>query len=184
MSEFKISKRYATSLIETAEEKNLLDSVARDVELIASTLDANRQLILMLSNPIIKPNIKFNILAEIFKSRINQETINFLKFLVEKNRENLLDSIAKIFLELRDKRLGIVNVEVKAAVAFTDDQVQNFKNNLEKFLNKKIRIIFKIDPEIIGGFVAKVNDTMFDASLKHQLGLLKKQFLQSSGSFN
>ncbi|MCL5031545.1 MAG: ATP synthase F1 subunit delta [Bacteroidetes bacterium] len=184
MSEYKISSRYATSLLETAEGKKMLDAVAKDIELISSTLEANHQLILILSNPVIKPNVKLVILEEIFKSRITPETSNFLRFLIEKNRENLLESISKIFLDLRDDRLGIVNVEVKTAVAFTEDQVQTFKNNLEKYLNKKIRIIFKIDPEIIGGFIVNVSDTMFDASLKHQLELLKKQFLMVSGSSN
>ncbi len=182
MSEYKISSRYANSFLETAEGKNNLDAVAKDIELIYSTLEANHQLILILSNPVIKPNVKLAILEEIFKSRITQDTSNFLKFLVEKNRENLLQSISKIFLDLRDDRLGIVNVEVKTAFEFTVDQVELFKNNLEKYLNKKIRIIFKIDPEIIGGFIVDVNDTMFDASLKHQLDLLKKQFMVVSGS--
>ncbi len=184
MSEYKVSKRYATSLLESAAEKNLLDSVAADIELISSTLVANRQLMLVLSNPIIKTNKKIIILEEIFRAKINSETLNFLRFLVEKNREDLLDSITKIFLELRDERLGIVNVEVRTAISFTEEQIGRFTSNLERFLNKKIRLAFKIDRDMIGGFVAKVNDTVFDASLKHQLELLKKQFFQASGSLS
>ena len=184
MSEYKVSRRYATSLLESAIEKNMLDSIARDIELVASTLDANRQLILALSNPVIRPNVKLKVLEEIFKSRVNPDTMNFLGFLVEKNREDLLDNISKIFLELRDEHLGIVTVEVTSASSFNDEQTEQLKNNLERFLNKKVRLSFKINKEIIGGFIAKVNDTVFDASLLHQLELLKTQFLKGGASLN
>ncbi len=184
MSEYKVSRRYATSLLESAIEKNMLNSIARDIELVVSTLDANRQLILALSNPVIKSNLKLKVLEEIFKSRVNPDTMNFLKFLVEKNREDLLDNISKIFLELHDEHLGIVNVEVISAAAFSDEQSEQLRSNLEKFLNKKVRLSFKINKEIIGGFIAKVNDTVFDASLIHQLELLKTQFLKGGASLN
>ena len=184
MSEYKVSRRYATSLLESAIEKNTLDSIASDIELVASTLDANRQLVHALSNPVIRPNVKLKVLEEIFKSRVNPDTMNFLKFLVEKNRQNLLESISKIFLELRDEHLGIVNVEVTSALAFNDEQTERLKNSLERFLSKKVRLNFKIDSEIIGGFVAKVGDTVFDASLIHQLELLKVQFLKGGASLN
>jgi F-type H+-transporting ATPase subunit delta len=184
MSEYKVSKRYAISLLESAGEKKLVDAVYADMELIASTLGANKELMHVLSSPIIKQGVKLTILEEIFKSRVNPDTIAFLKFLIEKNRENLLENIARIFLELKDEQDGIVNVEVRAPESFTGDQLEKFKGNLEKTLNKKVRLNLKIDSEIIGGFVAKVGDTVFDASLKHQLELLKKQLLKGGASLN
>jgi F-type H+-transporting ATPase subunit delta len=154
------------------------------MELIASTLGANKELMHVLSSPIIKQGVKLTILEEIFKSRVKPDTIVFLKFLIEKNRENLLENIARIFLELKDEQDGIVNVEVRAPESFTGDQLEKFKGNLEKTLNKKVRLNLKIDSEIIGGFVAKADDTVFDASLKHQLELLKKQLLKGGASLN
>ncbi len=184
MSTYKVSYRYALSLLNTAIDKNVLDNVSKDIGLISSTLENNHQLILALSNPIIRPNIKLTILEAIFKSRINFETMNFLNFLIEKKRESLLVEIAKIFLFLRDEKLGFVNVNVKAAMDFTNEQVDQFKNNLEKLLQKKIRLSFKIDPNIIGGFIAQVGDTVYDASLRHQLELLKEQFLIGGPTLN
>ncbi|MHB8338571.1 MAG: ATP synthase F1 subunit delta [Ignavibacteriaceae bacterium] len=184
MSEYKVSVRYATSLLDTAIEKNIVETVSRDVELIHSAIDSSRQLQSALSNPVVKPNVKLSVLEEIFKSKIGDETMNFLKFLVEKNRENLLNSIASIYLELRDKYLGIVNVNVRTAVKFTDEQISQLKSNFEKYLNKKVKINFSIDPSTIGGFIAQVGDTVFDASLSHQLELLKKQFLKGGVSLN
>jgi F-type H+-transporting ATPase subunit delta len=184
MSEYKVSHMYEVSLFESAMEKNSLDAVSKDVELIYSTLEKNEQLMHVLSNPIIKPNVKFNILDEIFKSRVTQETIDFFHFLVEKKRESLLDTILKLFLEIRDEKLGIVNVEVRTFIPFTNSQIELLKNKLENYLSKKVRFKFKIDESIIGGFVARIGDTLFDASIKHQLELLKKQFLKGDVSLN
>lgn len=184
MSEYNISLRYATSLLETAKEKNILDSVSLDIELVSSTIDENPQLTLALASPIVKPDVKISILSEIFGSRISKDSMNFLVFVVDKNREEFLPQIVKSFLNLRDEVLGIVNVEVKTAFEFTGNQKEQLKNNLEKYLHKKVRFKFAIDPNIIGGFVAKVDDTVFDASLKNQLELLKKQFLRGGASLN
>jgi len=115
---------------------------------------------------------------------IGKESLDFLKFIIEKNREDLLESILSKFLELRDQKIGIVNVIVKSAVELTDGQKAKMKENFEKVLNKRIRFSFTIDPSVVGGFVAKVGDTVYDASLKHQLEILKKRFLTGSASLN
>ncbi len=184
MSEYKVSRRYAVSLIDSAVEKNNLEAVAKDIQLIRSALEESKQLARVLASPIVKPGVKIAILDEIFKPRVTKETIDFLHFLVEKNRENLLDNISKLFLEIRDEKLGIVNVEVRTILPFTNEQSELLKNKLESYLNKKVKFKFMIDENLIGGFVASVGDTVFDASVIHQLEILKKQFLKGNASLN
>jgi F-type H+-transporting ATPase subunit delta len=96
----------------------------------------------------------------------------------------LLESIVGKFLDLRDKKLGIVNVQVRSAVPMSDAQEKKLRENYEKLLNKKVKFEFTIDPTVIGGFVAKVGDTVYDASLKNQLEILKKRFLKGGASLN
>ncbi len=184
MIDYKVSYRYASSLLETAEEKNILAAIALNIQLIKDTLKENPRLQRILENPIIKSPVKISILEEIFKSKVDIETINFIKFVIHKNRENLLYSILQKFTELYDEKLGIVNVAVKTAFEFDDDQKQVLKVKLEKYLNKNTRIGFTLDENVVGGFIAKIGDTVYDASLRHQLELLKKQFLSSGISLN
>ncbi len=184
MNESKVSVRYANSLLNSAYEKGDLDTVAKDMELVYSVIKANTELNRTLSSPIVKPQIKSSILEEIFKKKINKETMSFLKFVVEKGREDLLESIAEKFLYLRDQKLGFVNVSVKSAVDLSDAQKKKLRENFEKLLNKKVRLNFTIDADVIGGFVAKVGDTVYDASLRHQLEILKKRFLKGGASLN
>ena len=67
---------------------------------------------------------------------------------------------------------------------FSNEQKSVLQNRLEKILNKKVQLNFKTDLNLVGGFIAKVNDTLYDASIKHQLELLKKQFLTGEISLN
>ena len=184
MANLKVSHRYATSLIETAIEKNKLDKISSDMILLLDALNDNKALQLMLNNPVIRPEIKGNILKEIFSSKFDSESLNFLNFVIEKKRENLLDSIAARFLELRDDYLGIVSVTVSVAFTLAEDQIEILQKKLEEILGKKIRLNLVVDESLVGGFIAKAGDTMYDASVRHQLELLKKQFLVSGFSLN
>lgn len=180
MGDFNISNRYATALLELAEEKKSLDVIAGDIELIKNTLIANKQLQLMLHNPVIKVDKKLQILTEIFKSKVSADSFNFIAFVLNKDRHELLLPIVKRFLELRDETKGIVEAKVSGSVEFTPEQKNKLQNQLEKTVNKKVRISFSVNKDLIGGFVIRMNDTVFDASVKHQLELLKENFLKGN----
>lgn len=184
MIDFKVSSKYAAALLDISEDKKNLDIISEDMELIYNVIESNKNLIRLLENPVVKPEVKSSILTEIFKSKISNDSLEFINFVVDKNRENFLVSIIKRFLELRDEKLGIVYVEVKTPFEFNDDQKNQLKNKLENLTNKKIRFKFQIDKDIIGGFIAKAGDTVYDASINHQLDLLKKKFLQGGALLN
>jgi F-type H+-transporting ATPase subunit delta len=184
MADHKVSLRYATSLLTTAVNKNIFEQVAADVEIIAGAMKESPKLKRALKNPVIKPEMKITILEEIFKSKINPETMHFIRFLVKKGREDLLDQVAQKFLELRDEKLGIVNVDVQTAFEMTELQKSELQAKLEQMLNKKVRFKIQTVPDVVGGFVAKVNDTVYDASVKHQLEILKQQLLKGGAALN
>lgn len=184
MIDFKVSSKYAAALLDISEDKKNLDIISEDMELIYNVIESNKNLIRLLENPVVKPEVKSSILTEIFKSKISNDSLEFINFVVDKNRENFLVSIIKRFLELRDEKLGIVYVVVKTPFEFNDDQKNQLKNKLENLTNKKIRFKFQIDKDIIGGFIAKAGDTVYDASINHQLDLLKKKFLQGGALLN
>ena len=184
MADFRVLHRYATSLLESALDKNNLETVSSDIDLLVETMRKSRELHLMLESPVIRPETKLSILKEIFRNKISKESMDFIEFIVSKKRENLIEAIGKRFLELRDDHLGIANVEVTTSKEFSNDQKDVLQKKLETILDKKVRLNFKTDSELIGGFIAKVDDTLYDASIRHQLELLKKQFLTGEISLN
>lgn len=180
MAEQKVSARYALSLLDSAIQKNQLDIISNDVDFVFSVIKQNPNLNRMLENPVIKPEIKSSILTEIFSNKINSETMDFLLFVIRKKREEILFSILEKFKELRDLKLGFVNVNVSVASEFTDSQKNELQTRLENSLKKKVRMNYKVDEKILGGFIVQAGDTVYNASIKHQLELLKKHFVEAS----
>lgn len=184
MSVYRVAYRYANSLIQLAEEKNVFGNIASDGDLIFNTLNDSKELRTVLKSPVVKPNDKKILLEKIFAGRINSETLSFMNFVLEKNREDILFEIFKEFNALVDKRNGAVKAFVSSVVELNDEIKKRLVNNLESKSGQKIMANYNINPKLIGGFIAKIEDTVYDASIKHQLELLRKKFLEESGFHN
>lgn len=184
MASSKVANRYAISLFENSLEKNILETVYDDINLLIKSLDDSSELRRAIESPVIKPELKSSILKEIFSDKLSKETLNFIFFIIDKKREELLYEISKRFLELRNEHLGIVEMEVTTAFEVTNEQIDNLKNMFESILKKTVKIKIKIDKNIIGGFIAQVGDTVYDASVINQIYLLKKEFKQGGAALN
>lgn len=180
MSYGKVAIRYASSFLEASIEKNNLDQSASDMEIILNAVNASSLLRKFLENPVVKSEVKKSVLTEIFRKYVSSDTLRFLEFIVDKNRENALRDIAEKFLELKDEHTGVARVDIKSAFELSDDQKKIIEQKFESLLNKKIVASYKVDENVVGGFIAKVKDTVYDASVAHQLELLRQQLLKGS----
>jgi len=159
-----------------AEEKKVLKTISIDGELIYNTLFNSKELRGVLKSPVIKLNIKKSVLNKVFDNKISPETMSFLDFVVEKNREDILLEIFKEFLLLVNKINNVLNTKVVSAVVLNDETKHNIIDKFENRTGKSIKVNYSLDPELIGGFIIKIEDTVYDASIKNQLQLLRKKF--------
>jgi F-type H+-transporting ATPase subunit delta len=182
MANIKIAKRYAKALIEIAEEMNKLDKITKDVQFIDSLIKDSRELQLFLKSPIIKEDKKKEILKEIFSdSRVDPVTLKFILLLVEKNREDLLHDIVRTYRQLYDEKMGIVTAEITTAVEISDSEKKKIeKKILELTRANKVNPIYKVDPSIIGGVIIRIGDTVYDASIRRKIQLLREQLVYGS----
>ncbi|MBI3124184.1 MAG: ATP synthase F1 subunit delta [Ignavibacteriales bacterium] len=178
MSVYRISYRYANSLMQLAEEKKIYSKIAQDADLIYFSLEASKELRTVLKSPVIKSTAKKNILTKIYENKISKETESFLEFVVEKGREDILFDVFKEFINLRNKKEGILRAKVVSAVELNDSVKKKITSKLEKETEKIVQSKFVVDERIIGGFVAELEDTVYDASVRHQLKLLRKKFAE------
>lgn len=184
MASSKVAIRYAQSFLDTSIEKNILAKIAEDFELVARTLSKSYDLLRAVKSPVIKAETKKSVLSEVFGELISKDSLDYLNFVIDKNREEILPEILEKFDSLKNEKLGIVKVDVTTAFDFTSEQRNHLQQQFESYLKKKARLTYKVDSNIIGGFIAKVGDTVYNASMVHQLGLLKKEFLQGSVTLN
>lgn len=180
----KVAKKYANSFIDSVLEKRIVDTIVADIEFITSTFDDNPALKNVIESPVVKSIVKRSILEEIFKNRIHVEMWNFILFIVNRQRENILYDILKQLLIVKDERLGIIKIHITSSVELNERQLNELKNSFEKMLNKKVVFKTSVDSSIIGGFVARYDDTVVDASIKHQLEKLKKEFMFGGAVLN
>lgn len=184
MSDFNISTRYANALLEISEEKKNFDKVSEDVEFIYNTFSSSKDLRKVIANPVIEEVKKKAIIKEVFTDRISSDTLSFILFVVNKGREDYIFPIAKRFLELRDIKLGFVNVEISSADELSDDQKLELVNKLKDYTGKQVRLKYKIDSAILGGFIARIGDTVVNASVLQQLKTLRKKFSEDYSLIN
>ena len=99
-----------------------------------------------------------------------------MNLLLEKRRGDLTLEIFRDFIKLNKEKEGIVDVNVKTTIELSDSEKTAMKAKIDSYTKRNSILNFEIDKSIIGGFVAKIDDTILDASIKRQLELLKEKF--------
>lgn len=175
MNDSKISVRYAKALFLSSREKKNLDSIRTDMELILRALEGIPDLGRLLDSPVVEPSRKSAILKQIFKSRVQPETIIFLELVSMKNREEFLPGMARHFIKLYKEEMGIKIATVTTAVAMDDQVVENIRELIRKAFKSEVELARVIREDIIGGFILRVDDQMLDASVSGSLDSIRKE---------
>jgi F-type H+-transporting ATPase subunit delta len=183
MRNIRVARRYATALMTAAEESRLVDKMAADLQKVGNLLEGSRELRLFVASPVVPAQKKMTVMREIFGTSVGKEVMSFFLFLIEKRREELLADIIGEFSILLDKRQGVVEANVRSALAIDGEQERLLKKRLEAYTAKNVRTRFAIDSSLKGGLVIQIGDTVLDGSIKHQLELLKDRFV-AGGHFS
>lgn len=173
----KAASRYAKSLIDLSTEQNALEEMKNDMVLFEDVVDNNSELEAILKNPIVPLDKKFGILNDVFGSKVHKITQSFLKLVVNKGRAGILFETSKQFIHQYNLIKGIVTAEVTSATAITDENRKEIVGLVKKELGaNEVIVKEKLDDKLIGGFILKVGDKQFDASIASGLNKLKREF--------
>ncbi|WP_443936648.1 ATP synthase F1 subunit delta [Pedobacter sp. MW01-1-1] len=177
MSEIKVASRYAKSLIDLAVENNGLEAAFNDMVLFDKVVDNTPELEAILKNPIVPLDKKTGILKGIFADKVSPLTITFFNVVVSKGRSAVLYATSKQFIQQYNALKGIVTADVTSATALSADAKAQIVETVKKELNaNQVIINEKVNEKLIGGFILKVGDRQFDASIASGLNKLKKEF--------
>jgi F-type H+-transporting ATPase subunit delta len=175
MSQARISYRYAKSLLDFAIAQNKLDRIYEDI-LNLKTACSLREFVLMCKSPIIPSGKKEQIFKTIFENHFDPITFGFFSILLKKGREIYTPEIVEDFLlqyEALNKR---TRVTLSTATPLGDELIEAIKSKLADSGTTRdhIDLETRIKPELIGGFVLEYEDQLYDASVAHQLHLMRK----------
>jgi F-type H+-transporting ATPase subunit delta len=177
MSQIRAATRYAAALLGVAVERNELDAVANDVDFLGRTISASPDFAAFLRSPVISKEKKKKALRELLSGRTGETVAAFVLLLATKDREALLAEIVRQFRRLRDERLGIMDVTAHSATGFSPEQEARLGEQLGKATGKKVRLTIELDPSLIGGFTVRFEDTVWDASVRRQLELMRERLV-------
>jgi len=174
---YRIASRYAKSLIDLAAEQGKLDRVLEDMDMFVAVAKV-RDMQLMLKSPVVTTDRKAKVFAAIFGGKVDPLTFAFLDIILKKGRESNLSEIAEEFIHQYREIKGITIVQVTSAEVLSAETLESIRKKLvdSKLTHGNIEFKTSVDPTLIGGFVISFEDKLYDASVRHQLDLLRKEF--------
>ena len=169
-------KRYAQAAFELALERNELESWQEGLRKIAELVALGDLMALLQS-----PRLPFDTKKELLQKQLGEIhplTFNLILLLVNKNSLRLGVDIFQQYLALLDAHRGVDRAKVIAAVPLSDEDRESISGRLGKVVERTVIIDDKVDPSILGGFVARIDDILIDGSIRQRLESLKKSLVE------
>ncbi|MDD4576221.1 MAG: ATP synthase F1 subunit delta [Bacteroidales bacterium] len=179
MRHTKVKKRYAKALFDIAEELNIIENIHDDMQFIIEVCKKVPEFNILMKSPIIKSDKKLNILWAILPASTHLVTKKFIEIVTRKNRELFLDAMSLEFIELYKEHHNIQTVYLTTSHKLSEELKTLIKTKISSEIDSKIDLIENMDSDLIGGFIIKVQDKIFDSSFKGGIGKLKKEFSEN-----
>lgn len=172
------SKRYAQAVFEIAREKNNLEEWRTDLNKIAE-ITRDSEVVSFLENPKVPFENKAKLMQQALEG-ISPLALNLAYLLIHKGRAGSAEQIASDYEHLLDNYHGIKHAEITTAVPLDDAAKKILGQRLETMIGKKVSIDLHVNPNVLGGFIARIGDSLIDFSIRNRLNLLKKELVETT----
>lgn len=172
------ARRYAQAIFRIAKENNNLDEWGKELKRI-SEIVKDQQIMDLMDNP----KVPFNLKADLIRQKlgkVDQLVLNLCYLLISKGKLKNIGQIADEYEGLLDDYKGIIHALVTTAVPIDDAEKQKIASQLEIMTGKKVSIKLQVNPEILGGIIARIQDTQIDGSVRNKLEMLRKDLVQAA----
>jgi F-type H+-transporting ATPase subunit delta len=176
MSDTRAAIRYAKAILSVAQDNNTSSNVHDEMNDILNCIISNPDLSNMLKSPIVKLSDKSNVLSKVFENT-GKEVKSLFKTLISNKRVDLLDEIATQYGQLYEKANNKEQATVITAAAMTEALEKKIMNKLKTLSTRQVTLKKIIDESILGGFILRVGDQQYDASVSNQLNRIKNKFI-------
>jgi F-type H+-transporting ATPase subunit delta len=170
-----VVRGYAEAMVSIAEAEGELEPVEEQVYAFAKMVEKRAKVREALIDPELPNENKRNLIGEVLGERANPVAVNLLGMLVEQGRARDIGRIAESLAEVAAERRQQVVGEVRSAVPLTDAQRRRLAEALSSATGRKVEVKVIVDPDLVGGVVARVGDVIFDGSIRSRLDEAKQQ---------
>jgi F-type H+-transporting ATPase subunit delta len=169
-----IAAVYARSLFEVAKEQDKLDTVREQLGAFTDALDETRDLQVFFFSPYFSTAEKEDGLDRVV-SDADPVVLNFLKLLIEKHRMPVLFRIRATYDAMWEEENKLLPVQITSAVELDKQIVSQLGDRIAEQTDRKVDISSNVDPDILGGIVVRVGNSVLDASVRNRLEQLRRQ---------
>ena len=173
-----IARVYARSLFEVAQEGDALDVVKEQLGQFADALEGDRELGVFFFSPYFSTLEKKDGLTRLL-SDVDPTVQNFLELLIEKHRMPAIFRLKREFDRLWDEENKLLPVQVTSAVELDPATTERIGREIGEQTGRKVELVSSVDPDVLGGIVLRVGNSILDASIRTRLENLRKQVAQS-----
>jgi len=172
-----IARNYAEALVSLAERANDLDGWGETITEVADAIEADPRLANFLASPKVSADGKIEIITKAFQDRLPRLFVRFLAAVITNRRQRLIPDIAIEYSLLVDEIQGRVHARVTVAREPDERLRASVEKQLGTVTGKRVVPHFVVRPEILGGMIARVGDTVMDGSLARRLETLRGRML-------
>jgi F-type H+-transporting ATPase subunit delta len=169
---------YARSLFEVAKEQDKLDVVREQLGEFADALAENRELQVFFFSPYFSTQEKEDGLDRAV-SDADPAIVNFLKLLIEKHRMPVLFRIRSNLDALWEEENKLLPVEITSAVELDEATVRQLGDRISEQTGRQVELSARVEPDILGGIVVQVGNSVLDASVRNRLEQLRRQVVKA-----
>ncbi len=178
----RLARVYAESLLAVAAEEKQIEAVGTELDALAKALAENPNIEAFLSSPAVGKKARLPMLAAAFEDRSSPLLRKFVGVLNQNGRLGLLRAVNAAYQKLLDDAAGRIRVKVTSAVPLSDGQMKNLTAKLKDQLKADPVIEVRTNPDLLGGLVVQVRDTVYDTSVRTRLNILRNHLMASSSN--
>jgi F-type H+-transporting ATPase subunit delta len=173
-----VARRYARALFGMGVDGGNFEALGREIGDFAELLSSSPELGQTLANPVFSGQEKRSVLEQLLPRVTPTPAVQrFVMLLLERGRIVLLPAIARAYRDMMDLHLGRVRAKVTSAQPLDAGALDRVRRALEQRTGKQVLLETAVDPELVGGVVARVGDLVLDGSVRTQLEDLRAKLL-------
>jgi len=169
-----VAKKYAKALLEMGLQDGNYEALGQDLNKMADLLRENKELRVVLQSTAFPKPTRKAIAGKISEGLgLATTTIKFIELLIQRKRIDLLFEVTKAYRDLCDEVAGRTRITLVTPLELPSGLVEEIKGKIESLTGKEVILFLEKDPSLIGGFLTKIGNMVFDGSLKGQIAKLR-----------